>query len=119
MSKIHFTINYEIKTKRKLEKFLEEYKGKIGFELRELKIDRYWKIQEQFQAVFYIESDLMEKEQLVYQTLVLANKLSLGVSNRWIMMGPYENESRHFECMFDNKEGNQPLKWVHVQLEMN
>ena len=117
MERIRFKINYEVKQKRKFEDFLERYQKEIGFEFRELKIDRYWKIEKQFQANFFIESGLKEKEKKIYEILSLANKLwSSGYSN-WTFNGPHENESLIFECYLNNEVDDQPLKWAHLELE--
>mgnify|MGYP003642220673 FL=1 len=117
MKKIRFKINYEVKQKWKFEEFLDRYQDEIGLEFKELKIERYWKIKEQFQANFFIESDSTEKERKVYEILTWANKLwSTGYSN-WTINGPHENESLIFECILNNDNDDQPLKWAHIEIE--
>lgn len=46
MERVQFKINYEVKQKRKFEEFLDRYQDQIGLEFKELKIERYWKIEE-------------------------------------------------------------------------
>lgn len=36
---------------------------------------------------------------------------SSGYSN-WIINGPHENETLIFECILNNENDNQPLKWA-------
>ena len=117
MGIIRFKINYEVKQKRKLEDFLDRYQSEIGFEFKDLVIERYWKMEEQFQAIFFIETDSLEKEKRIYEALTMANKLwSTGASN-WTINGPYESGQLIFECVLNNANDDQPLKWAHIELE--
>ena len=117
MERIRFKINFETKQKRKFQDFLELYQKKIGLEFQELKIDKYWKIEEQFQANFFVETDLKEKENRVYEVLVYANKLESSGDFNWTINGPHENQSLIFECILNNENDDQPLKWAHLEIE--
>lgn len=118
MERVQFKINYEVKQKRKFEEFLDRYQDQIGLEFKELKIERYWKIEEQFQADFFVETDLKEKEKRIYEVLVFANKLESSGTLNWTIDGPHENESLIFECILNNENDDQPLKWAHLELEI-
>ena len=117
MGKIRFRVNYQIKQKRKFEEFLDRYQTEIGLKFIELKIERYWKIEEQFQATFLIQTDSTSNEKRVYETLTMANQLWSTDSLKWIINGPHEDESLIFECIFNNDNDDQPLKWAHLELE--
>ncbi len=114
MININFRINFEVKLKRKLEKFLERYAKEIGATLDNLKIDRYWKIESQFQAEFQIALGDVAKADAVYKTLTLANTLQSGC---WFVNGPHESKPLIFECILNNENDDQPLKWAHLALE--
>lgn len=117
MERIRFKINYEVKQKRKFEEFLNHYQKKARLDFKELIIDRYSKIENQFQAKFYVETNIQEKEKRVYEILNLANLLfSSGCSN-WKFHGPFETGSLTFECILNNDDEDQPLKWAHMALE--
>ncbi|MCT4665251.1 MAG: hypothetical protein N4A45_08480 [Flavobacteriales bacterium] len=117
MTTIRFTINFQTKIKRKLEKYINLYEGKIGHRLIDIKINRYHKIDNQFQADFKIETSESDNKNLVYTALILANKLwDTGYLN-WKFVGPFEDKSNLFECILNNKNDDQPLKWAHIQVE--
>lgn len=90
MQRIRFRINYEVKQKRKFEEFIDGYQKKIGLELKGLKIERYWKLEGQFQANFFVEIDCKEKAKRVYDVLILANQLWSSRNSNWAINGPYE-----------------------------
>lgn len=117
MGKIRFKINFEVKIKRKFEDFLDQYQAQVGLTIQELKIEKYWKIESQFQASFFIETNSIDKEKQVYETLTLANRLSESGNLNWIFNGPYENEVLSFECILNNTNDDQPLKWAHLELD--
>lgn len=117
MKKIRFKINYEVKHKRKFEEFIDRYQEEIGLEFKELKIERYWKIEEQFQANFFIESDSTEREKKIYEILTWANKLWSSGHSNWTINGPHESESLIFECILNNDNDDQPLKWAHIEIK--
>lgn len=118
MPDILFTVNYEVKQKRKFSDFLTLFASKIERELINLKIETYWKIEEQFQAQFLIKSEFKENDERVYELLLLANKLSDNTaSGTWSFIGPFQDDQHlHFECIFSNSNSSQPLKWAHLQL---
>lgn len=116
MSKIQFTINYKA-DKRHLEKFIARYASEIGFELHDIKIDKYWKIEGQLQAGFFTEIDSGSNEEKVYTILKLANKLWSSGYQRWSINGPHEGERLVFECILNNEMDDQPIKWAHIELD--
>lgn len=117
MGLYRFKINYEVQQKRKVEKFIDSYAKKIEFELLELKINRYWKIEKQFQAVFLVKSKSVQKEKIVYEILRLANILWSEKYSNWEVNGSYEMNDLHFECILNSMNENHPLKWAHIQFE--
>lgn len=117
MGKIHFSVNYEARVKRKFEKFLEQYSKKIDLELKELTIERYWKFKEQFQANFFIETTTTVNQDRVFELMVYANTLSSDFQNLWSFNGPQNAGFLIFECFYNNREENQPLRWAHLQLD--
>ncbi len=117
MGIIRYKINYEVKEKRKFEQFLEQYQEEIGYNLEELKIERYWKIEEQFQATFLIKTESSEKEKRVYETLILANKLVNTVDYNLKVYGPHDNGFLTFRCFVNNEKDDQPLKWAWLEIE--
>lgn len=117
MTKIRFNIIYECKLKRKFEKFLKIYSRQTGFNFLEMKLEKYWKEQKQFQATFFTETESMNKEIVVYEVLCLANKLYSTGYGRWTIYGPHENESLKFECILNNYCDDQPLKWAHIEID--
>ncbi|MGD1847069.1 MAG: hypothetical protein ACFB10_16895 [Salibacteraceae bacterium] len=117
MSNVRFTINYESRQKSRVHSFLKQYQAEIGSELKALKIEQYWKMEHQFQAQFFVSLYALDKEQKVYKVLKLANQLwSTGYLN-WTVNGPHENQTLIFECILNNTNDDQPLKWAHLQLE--
>ena len=49
--------------------------------------------------------------------MMLANKLCSTGGFNWTINGPHENESLVFECIMNNENDDQPLKWAHLELE--
>ncbi|WP_321533043.1 hypothetical protein [uncultured Desulfuromonas sp.] len=119
MNTIGFKINYQVKQKQKFEKFLNRFKSEIGYELINLKIEKYYKIENQFQARFYIEARNKTEEKLVYEVLKLSNKLWSSGNLNWVFNGPHEFENIIFECILNNENDDQPLKWAHIELNHN
>lgn len=117
MEKIRFIINYEVQERRKFEDFLDCYRADIGFDFKELKIEKYWKIKEQFQANFFIETKIVVKEKRIYEILTLANKLFSTEHSNWTIQGPFENENLIFECVLNNENLAHPVRWAHLALE--
>ena len=117
MGRIRFKINYQVKQKRKFEQFLELYQSKIGLRFNELKIEKYWKVHEELQANFFVDTDSTSNESRVYEILIMADQLwSTGHSN-WTISGPHENGNLIFECILNNDNDDQPLKWAHIEIE--
>jgi len=117
MTTIRFTINFETKLKRKLEKYLDLYEREIGITIQELRINRYHKIESQFQATFKLETAELNNEKLIYTSLILANKLWDSGYLNWRFIGPFEGKPTLFECILNNQNDDQSLKWAHIQIE--
>lgn len=117
MGKIRFTINYQVKQKRKFEGFLHRYQTEIGLTLQKLTIRKYEETNTQFQASFFIETNSTNKEKSVFEILTMANKLWSTAYLNWRINGPHENGSIKFECILNNEDDDQPLKWAHIELE--
>jgi len=118
MSKINFTINFETRLKRKFQKFLELYQIEIGCEFLKLKIERCLKIEGQFQANFFVKTDFINKEQIVYEVLRLTNLLLDSGFGRSTFIGPFLNDGQlQFECIINNENDDQPLKWAQIQID--
>ena len=114
MININYRINFEVKLKRRLDKYLTLYGEEVGSTLNNLKIDKYWKDERQFQAEFQVALGNITNAEAVYQTLTLANTLQSGV---WMVNGPHENGTLVFECILNNENDDQPLKWAHLEIE--
>lgn len=114
---IRFTLNFQINHKRGVEKYLDMYSKEIGKDLLNVKIEKYWKISGQFQAQFTLESAHTEKEKLVFEILMLANKVDSIQGFNWKVKGPHDVGNLMFECILNNEKDDQPLKWAHLQLE--
>ena len=117
MTTIRFTINFQTNIKRKLEEYIDLYEGEIGLRIIDIKINRYHKIDNQFQANFKIETLESDNKNLVYTTLMLANKLWDTGHLNWEFIGPFEDKSTIFECILNNENDDQSLKWAHIQIE--
>ena len=74
-------------------KYIDQCEGEIGLRIIDIKINRYHKVDNQFQANFKIETPESKNENLVYTTLMLANRLwDTGYMN-WRFIGPFEDKS--------------------------
>lgn len=116
MTKVQFKINYKA-DKRYVEKFIERYKSSIELELHDIKIEKYWKIEGQLQVGFFVEMDCRSNEEKVYTILKFANKLWPSGYLRWTIKGPHDNGKLIFECVLNNENDDQPIKWAHIELE--
>lgn len=117
MYQIRFTLNYEIDHKRRVEKHLDIFSKEIGKDLPNVKIERYWKIPDQFQAQFVLASEHTKKEKLIFEVLTLTNKFSLPKRVNWLVNGPHESGNLTFDCILNNESHDHSLKWAHIQLE--
>ena len=116
MSKIKFTINFETNLKHKFEKYLTRYESEIKCKLMSLKIDKYYKIDGQYQATFLVDNNFDSKELLIYEILRMANQLWSTGYYKWTFHGPFESNNLHFECILNIEDDDQPLKWAHIEL---
>jgi len=114
MSALHLSVNYEVHRKEKFQHFLNTYAEKIDKDLVELEISRYDKIPEQWQARFFLILPQTSNADRVYEQLLLANALSLGMTGYWQILGPYDDGELRFECIFNTRKKYQPLKWAHL-----
>ena len=119
MTKIRFRINFETKVKRKFEEFLDGFQQKTAYDFHDLKIEKYWKIENQYQANFILKLENQKKEQIVFEILKFANCLYPTKDGTWIINGPYENENKtiNFECILNNMNLQQSLKWASIEIE--
>lgn len=116
MSKIQFTINFETNLKHKFEIFLNRYESEINCKLTNLKINKYHKIDGQYQAIFLVDKIFNNKELLIYDVLKMANQLWSTGYYKWTFHGPFETDTLHFECILNIEDDDQPLKWAHLEL---
>ncbi len=114
MSVIHFQVNYQVHRKEKLEHFLNAYSEAVDKDLVDLKIERYGKFENQWQATFHLILPNLSKADFVYEQLLLANALSDRTGGRWTVLGPHDDGKLHFECICNNYEAGQPLRWAHL-----
>ena len=117
MAKVRFRINYETSKQEAFEQFLQAFESRIGFELQQLDIERYWKFPEQLQANFIIHTKAKSLETRTYEILKFANKLSEEVQFGWTFNGPHDKLGFVFECFFNNREHPHPLKWAMIEAE--
>ncbi|GAB5526474.1 MAG: hypothetical protein Roseis2KO_43460 [Roseivirga sp.] len=114
MAKVNFRINYQVLQKRKFEQYLDKYGKSLAVPLHDLRISRYPKIPEQFQASFWVELTAGSVEGAVYQMLIWANGLR---SSGWSIIGPQADNNLAFECIYSDNESDNPLKWAHLEFE--
>lgn len=115
MPQIHFTVNYQVKQKRKFADFLNRFAKQNGLELRDLIIERYPKFPEQFQARFHIETSSSGKEEQVFEILKLAQKLAKKGSWTWRLDDKPLDSDVYFECIFNNWDhDDEPVKWALI-----
>jgi len=91
MSIIHFTINFRTNQKHKVQDFVDDYKSKSGIEILELKIEKYWKEEDQIQATFFTKIDLTRSEEKTFEILKMANNLATTRHHCWTFNGPHES----------------------------
>ena len=117
MSIIHFTINYRTNQKQKVQDLVDDYKSKAGIEIHDLRIERYWKEEDQMQATFFANTNLIGKEEKTFDILRMANILATTKQHRWTFNGPHENEQLTFGCILNNNNKDEPLTWANIELE--
>ena len=118
MQIIRFTINYQVEQKQKFERFLKQFEREIGYNLINLNIEKYWKKENQFQAIFYVETVNQSVEKMICKVLRLANKLWSSANLNWRFNGPHENNGFiYFECILNNENDDKPLRWAHIELD--
>lgn len=117
MSIIRFTINYRTNQKQKVQDFVDDYKSKAGIEIQELKIQKYWKEEDQMQATFFTTVDLIRSEEKTFRILEMANLLATTKRHRWTFNGPHENGQLIFGCIFNNDSKDEPVTCANIELE--
>lgn len=117
MSIIQFTINYRTNQKQKVQAFVDDYKLKVGIEIQELKIEKYWKEEDQMQATFFTRVDSISNEEKIFKILKMANLLATTKRNRWTFNGPHESGQLIFGCIFNNDSKDEPVTWANIDLE--
>jgi hypothetical protein len=115
MININYRINFESSHKHKVEKYLQRYSDEISCLLKSIKIAKYWKDESQFQAAFKVQINETTNAEIVYKMLSLAKTLE---SSLWTVNGPHEQEQLIFECILNNEDDDQPLKWAHLEVEI-
>lgn len=116
MSTIHFTINYRTSHKKKVKDFIDDFVNRAGIEIQELKIERYWKMEDQMQAIFFTVIDSTKVEEKTFQILRLANILAVTSRHHWTFNGPHENGQLVFWCILNNDNKDEPLTWANIEL---
>jgi hypothetical protein len=116
MSKINFEIVFETKIKRHLDSYLSSYAREVNQELVDLRIDSGYQ-NDTFQASFHIMLGDLEKEALIYEALIFANKLEFTGGRKWSFHGPVQMQELIFELYLDNTDDDQPLKTAIMKLE--
>jgi hypothetical protein len=117
MSKIYFTINYKTNQKSKVQNFVDDYTSKAEIEIQEVKIERYWKNEDQMQATFFTTLDSISREEKTFKILTMANILATTTRHRWIFVGPHDSEKLTFGCILQNDKDDEPLTWANIELE--
>jgi hypothetical protein len=112
-----FIINYRTDQKEKIENFVDDYSSKAGIEIKDLKIERYWKEKDQMQATFFTTTDSIQAEEKTFQILRMANILATTKRNRWTFNGPHDNGQLTFSCIFNSDNTEEPLTWANIELE--
>ena len=57
----------------------------------------------------------IQEAQLVKKTYDIAGRIDKG---KWQSLGPFEGDEVLFEMILDNMAEAGPLKWAHLQLEL-
>ena len=94
------------------------YSNELKKDLRQLAINRYHKIENQFQATFKIVIEEKEIKYVIYEILIMANILWHTGSLNWTFNGPHSIDDEFiFECILNTQEDDQPLKWSHIEID--
>ena len=117
MSIIQFTINYRTNQRQKLQDFVDDYKLRAGIEIQDLKIEKYWKEEDQMQATFFTRVDSIRSEEKTFRVLKMANVLVTTKRHRWTFNGPHESGQLIFGCIFNNDNKDEPVTWANIELE--
>lgn len=117
MSIIQFTINYRTNKKQKVQDFIDDYKSKAGIEIQELKIEKYWKEEDQMQATFFTRVDSIRNEEKTFTILKIANILATSKRHGWTFNGPHDSGQLTFGCIFNNDSKDEPVTWANIELE--
>lgn len=117
MSIIQFTINYRTNQKHKVQDFVDDYKSKVGIEIEELKIEEYWKEEDEMQATFLTRINSIRNEEKVFEILKMANALATTKRHRWTFNGPHESGQLIFGCILNNDNKDEPVTWANIELE--
>ncbi len=117
MSIIQFTIHYRTDQRKKVQDFVDDYKSKTGIEIEELKIEKYWKEENQTQATFFTRIDLIRNEEKTFEILKLANVLATTKRHHWTFNGPHESGQLTFSCILNNDTKDEHVTWANIELE--
>ena len=117
MKTIKFNIKYESRVKQKLERFIELYNSQIKPVIYKIEIKRDLNNPSIYLADFVVDLDKIKKEEIIFSILQMSNKLHDSGYLNWRFLGPSDKEQLRFECILNNEDDDQPLKWAQIKIE--
>jgi hypothetical protein len=117
MPQIRLRINFESQEEAPFKAFLEAFQARIGMGFDQLSIERYWKFPEQLQAEILLSTSAQSHADRVYEILQFANQLSEDQRMGWVFNGPHDSMGLVFECFYNNRDTDHPLKWAMIAIE--
>lgn len=117
MPQIRLRINFESDEEAPFKAFLKAFQARIGHGFEYLAIERYWKFPEQLQAEILIATSAQTPPERVYEILKFANLLSEDQRMGWAFNGPHDSMGFVFECFYNNRDTDHPLKWAMIAVE--
>lgn len=117
---IRARLNYRTQHSHKLEAFILKLCESLSLQIDQLKIEKYWKVEGQFQASFLITNAFDNDEQLVFNMLRIVNALKKGKEEIITVNGPsYLGAQINFECFLNGMEDSNLLQWLHLEIELD
>lgn len=119
-NEILWVVHVRAKREANARRVLQRVVAAIGRPAEERSIERYWKIPEQYVAVFATPLEVPTAPEAVFQTMQSAAEIGSG----WFVVGPHsaDGENWTFEMICAaNANGRfrvPGVEWVHIQLEM-
>lgn len=111
---VHVRANREANARRVIKRVV----AAIGRPVEERSLERYWKIREQYVAVFATPLDALAAPEAIFQTMLSVQQIGSG----WLVLGPHRigGESWAFEMTCAANAGGRfrvpGVEWAHVQL---